>query len=114
MRSETTHSAGRIEARPRDGWLRPGLRGRGEGRAGDGLAAGRDAQGAELRLDARSEQEEVHDLGDPGAGEAVPTGDFGVVALLAGVEVVRLADQDVDTTGPLLNPCWMVTPKSTA
>lgn len=50
---------------------------------GDGLAAGREAEGQDLGLDVGCEQEQVHELGDPGAGEAEATGHIGVVAELA-------------------------------
>src|SRR5262249_10389316 len=50
---------------------------------GDGLAAGREAEGEDLGLDVGGEEEEVHDLGQAGAGQAVVTRDVSVVLELA-------------------------------
>jgi len=58
---------------------------------GDRLAAWREADGQDLGLDVGGEEQQVHHLGQAGAGEAVVAGDVGVVAELAGLDAGQQA-----------------------
>ncbi|MFC1573173.1 hypothetical protein ACFL6M_06195 [Candidatus Eisenbacteria bacterium] len=48
---------------------------------------GRIGHGRNLLLDLGCEAEHAHDLGNPGPGDSLSSGDFGLVADLAGLEV---------------------------
>jgi hypothetical protein len=57
-----------------------------EGVLGDALAAGRDLEEEDLLLDVGGDEQEVHELGDAGTGEAEAPGEVGVVGELAAID----------------------------
>lgn len=54
---------------------------------GDGLPPHRELEPQHLLLDVGGEEQEVHQLGQPGAGEPVAAGDVGVVLVPAGLDI---------------------------
>ncbi len=53
---------------------------------GDRRTAGHVGQGQDVLLDLGREAQQTHDLGHPGAGDALPAGNGGLVGLLPGLE----------------------------
>lgn len=66
---------------------------------GDRLAAGGVLEGEDLLLEVGGEQEEVHQLGEPGAGQAVVAGDVGLVGVAVGVDLVGDAVDEREAAG---------------